>query len=387
MNGQHDAHSDEAQKRLDDLRRENAYLSKLAESNAARLLASDAQAIAVRHELEQKRRGFRLMAELAVALGQDADHESVFVSVSRRINATLNMQRTAILIPDGDNIFTTGVLQGYTAEERIALAGQRIDMGPQPIDPMVPILITGADSPDRMRPLREALQLPYLIAAPVMLKNEIAAFLVTGRLLEQQPYLPRLGASDAETVQTVATYMAAILAEYRLREAETMAKHDPLTRLLNLRGTSEQLANTIAIARRGGFYAAVMFLDLDGFKSVNDTYGHAAGDYVLQTVAERLGTCVRESDFVGRIGGDEFLVVLSHVRLPKDARVVARKIIAKINEPIRCGVSEYHVGASVGIAIYPDNGSDGSALIRSADEAMYMVKSKGKNNFAFAADD
>lgn len=370
-------------KELVRLRKENEYMRRLVENGVSRLLTSDAQSIAIRHELEQKRRGFRLMAELAVELGQNGDYKKVFVSVSRRINATLNMQRTVVLLPDGDNTFRPGVLQGYSAEEKEVIATRRIRIGAELLDAVRPVLVTGADPAAYMKALREALNLPYLIAAPVLLKGKTAALLVTGRMSEQQPYLPRLGASDVETVQTVAAYLAAILAEHRLQQAENLAKHDFLTELPNLRGTSERLHHTLAIAKRGGFYAAVMFVDLDGFKAVNDAHGHAAGDIVLQNVAERLRSCVRESDFVGRIGGDEFIVVLSHVRLPKDAKVVAKKIIESINAPIVAGGVECRVGASVGIAIFPDHGSDEASLIRAADEAMYSIKSKGKNGVAF----
>lgn len=370
---------------IDDLRGEVRYLREMAEQTASRMLTLDAQSIAIRHELEQKRRGFRLMAELAVTLGQDADYESVFVSVSRRINATLNMQRTAVLFPEGENVFRATVLQGYPSEEKELIAARRIAVDAELLDPLRPVLITGADPVTRLGSLREALKLPYLIASPVILHNEVVAILVTGRLMEQRPYLPRLGASDVETVQTVSAYLAAMLAGHRLRQAESLAKHDPLTKLPNLRGTSEQLHHTLALARRGGFFAAAMFIDLDGFKKVNDTYGHAAGDIVLQVVSERLTHCIRGSDFVGRIGGDEFVVVLTHVKRPEDAGFVARKILKKMSEPINIGDNVTKVGASIGIAIFPDNGSDEASLIRAADEAMYMVKSKGKNAFAFAS--
>ena len=372
-------------KELRELRRENGYMRRLVEQTTSRMLSVDLQSIAMRYELEQKRRGFRLMAELAVTLAQDADYENVFMSVSRRINATLNMQRTAVLVPDGDRRhFRPLVLQGYPTDERDAILARRIVVGQELLDPMHPILITAAEPVTRLGSLREALALPYLIAAPVMLRNEVAALLVTGRMLEQRPYLPPLGKSDVETVQTVSAYLAAILAEYRLRQAESLAKHDPLTHLPNLRGTTEKLRHMLALARRSGNFAATMFIDLDGFKAVNDTHGHAAGDIVLQIVADRLSKCVRESDFVGRIGGDEFVVVLSHIKRPGDAAVVAQKIIDSLSTPINAGGATCRVGASVGIAIFPDHGSDETALIRAADEAMYSVKGKGKNAFAFA---
>jgi diguanylate cyclase (GGDEF)-like protein len=370
--------------RIGELENEIRYLRQLVEQTTARMLTVDAQSIAIRHELEQKRRGFRLMAELAVTLGQDADYESVFLSVSRRVNATLNMQRTAVLFPEDDGVFRPRVLQGYPTEDRDRVSTRRILLAPELLDNLHPVLITGADPITKFGSLRESLLLPYLISSPVMLKNKVVAILVTGRLIEQRPYFPRLGKSDVETVQTVSAYLAAILTGYRLRQAESLAKHDPLTQLPNLRGSTEQLHHTLALARRGGFFFATMFLDLDGFKQINDTYGHAAGDVALRTVADRLTDCMRESDFVGRIGGDEFLVVLSHIKRPEDAGMVARKLLKRLAEPIGIGDASVAISASIGIAIFPDNGSAEGELIQAADEAMYNVKSKGKNSFQFA---
>ncbi|MDR1613108.1 MAG: GGDEF domain-containing protein [Planctomycetota bacterium] len=364
--------------------RELRYLRDLVERDAAKLLALDAKIIAIRHELEQKRRGFSLMAELAVTLGGDADYEDAFISVSKRLNATLNMQRTAVLVPDEDGRFRARVLQGYSAGEREPVAARAISVDRELLDPLKPVIVTGADPASRLESFRQALMLPYLISSPVMLKNRMSALLVTGRLIEQRPYFPRLGVSDAESVQTVGAYLAALLTGFQLRQAESMAKHDPLTELPNRRGSTEQLQHALAVARRGGFFFAAMFVDLDGFKQVNDTLGHAAGDVVLRAVADRFSSCMRESDFVGRIGGDEFIVVLSHIKRPEDAGVVAQKLIAKLNEPIIVGDGSAKVSASIGIAIFPDNGSTTGDLIKAADEAMYAVKNKGKCSFAFA---
>lgn len=367
------------------LRRENSYLRQLAEHTAARMLALDAKTLSIRYELEQKRRGFRLMTELAVSLGQDTDFENLFLSTSRRINYTLNMQRTTVLMPTEDeNVFQPGVLQGYSSEERSRIAPLRLRLPPELLDPLCPILVTGQDPNSRLAPFREALELPYLISAPVYLQHSIAAVLVTGRIIEKMPYMPRLGANDVETVQTVSAYLAAMLAGHRLRQAELLAKHDPLTQLPNLRGTTEHLRHLLALARRGGNLPTVMFIDLDGFKQVNDTFGHSAGDIVLRIIGERLRDCLRESDIVGRIGGDEFLVMLSHIADPRDAGIVARKILEALAMPIDvCGATA-KIGASIGIAVFPEHGCDETGLIRAADAAMYSVKSSGKNSYAFA---
>ena len=205
---------------VDRLSAELQYLRRHSEQLTVKMLALDAKAIGMRHELEQKRRGFSLIAELAVTLGKDSDYMSVFISVSRRINAALNMQRTAILMPDDDGLFRATVLRGYTPEEEVAISGKIIAVDAEMLDPMNPVVVTGADPADRLRSLREALALPFFISAPVIVHNEVAALLVTGRLVEQRPFLLRLGCYDVETVQMVSTYLAAMLTGQRLVEAE-----------------------------------------------------------------------------------------------------------------------------------------------------------------------
>ncbi|MDL2259651.1 response regulator [Deltaproteobacteria bacterium OttesenSCG-928-K17] len=204
---------------------EAGYLKRMSEHTVARLLKADFTAITMRQELEQKRRGFRLMADLAVALSPGTDYLSVFISVSRRVNAALNMQRTAVLTPDKNGLFQPVVLQGYPAEDIERIENQSLKLDPGMLDPEKPVLITGADPDDFMADLRGLLDLPYLISSPVMLNKEVAAVLVTGRQVEQPPFLPRLGQSDLETVQTVSSYLAAMLTGLKL-EAQEHRTHD-----------------------------------------------------------------------------------------------------------------------------------------------------------------
>lgn len=202
---------------VEDLRREVNYLLELVEQTASRMLTVDAQATAIRQELEQKRRGFRLMAELAVTFGQETDFERVFIAVSRRINSTLNMQRTAVLFPEEDGLFKATVLQGYSREEKKAISELRVEVDPALLAPVNPVIVTGGDSPALYQSLRTDLALPFFIAVPILLQSRVAALLVTGRVQEQRPFFPRLDGSDAETVQTVGAYLAAMLAGHRLQ--------------------------------------------------------------------------------------------------------------------------------------------------------------------------
>lgn len=369
---------------LGELRREVAYLRRRTEQLAASLVQADTLSAAIRHELEQKRRGFTLMGELAVTLGQDTDYESAFSSISSRLNGALNMQRTAVLTPNDDGSFSAAVLQGYAPDERQAVAARRLALPAEFLDPLHPVLITAADDDGRCAAVREALALRCLISTPVVLHGETVALLVTGRLGEQRPFLPRLGHSDVETVQAVGAYLAAVLAGQRMRRAESLANYDPLTELPNLRLATEHLRHTVALAKREGFRTAVLFIDLDGFKAINDTLNHAGGDAALRIVANRLRASVRSADTVGRIGGDEFVIVLSHVERAEDVAAVARKIIATVAEPLDVYGTPCQIGASIGIAIHPEHGNDAAALLCAADEAMYAVKNSGKNAFRFA---
>ena len=162
-----------------------------------------------------------------------------------------------------------------------------------------------------------------------------------------------------------------------------VSQRDALTGMPNRALILDRLDSAIAAARRHGTRIAVVFLDLDHFKPINDTLGHAGGDEVLQWVAQRLQSIVRDSDTVSRYGGDEFLVLLSDVSQPSDAALLAGKMSSALAAPIRVGDYLFHVSASVGIALYPDDGEDATTLINRADAAMYRVKRAGGSDFEF----
>jgi diguanylate cyclase (GGDEF)-like protein/PAS domain S-box-containing protein len=162
-----------------------------------------------------------------------------------------------------------------------------------------------------------------------------------------------------------------------------LAQHDSLTDLPNRLLLSDRLTQAIAMAQRQGHRLAVMFLDLDRFKHVNDSLGHLVGDTLLQSVARRLVGCVRASDTVSRQGGDEFVVLLSQIEHADDAAASARKIHAAMVAPHDIGNHRLHIGVTIGIGIYPDDGLDAEALIRCADTAMYDAKERGGNGFRF----
>jgi diguanylate cyclase (GGDEF)-like protein/PAS domain S-box-containing protein len=162
-----------------------------------------------------------------------------------------------------------------------------------------------------------------------------------------------------------------------------MAQHDALTALPNRMLLNDRLTQAISLARRRGNHLAVLFVDLDRFKLVNDSLGHDMGDQLLQSVAECLVTCVRSSDTVSRQGGDEFVVLLSQVEHAEDAAIGARKVLTALSAPHHLAEQALQVTASIGVSIYPDDGQDGDALIKGADAAMYRAKATGGNNYQF----
>ncbi len=168
------------------------------------------------------------------------------------------------------------------------------------------------------------------------------------------------------------------------KELKHMATHDLLTGLPTRILYKEHLSYAIANAVRHKDKIAVMFIDLDGFKEVNDTHGHEAGDELLQKVASTLLGEIRGNDSVARFGGDEFVIMLSDLRDKNGAVNVAQDIIHSLSREFRLTQGVVHIGVSIGIAMYPDHAKDVDSLIKAADIAMYLVKNKGKNAYVFA---
>lgn len=162
-------------------------------------------------------------------------------------------------------------------------------------------------------------------------------------------------------------------------QLKNLAHFDSLTSLPNRVLFDDRLKLALAYAKREKKMIAVMFLDLDLFKEINDLHGHEVGDLVLKLVAKRLNACVRESDTVARLGGDEFIILLPMMDAQGDAVLVANKIVEAISQPIIAAQTSLHVTSSIGIAIYPQHGADEKILVLNADMAMYQAKRNGKN--------
>ena len=198
-------------------------LKALCEQDAAKVLQLDAQSIVTRYELERKRRGFRLMSDLMTLLLEHSDTQNVITSAAQRINATLNMQRTVVLVPTLDGLFIPAVLQGYPEEEREEIAPMRLRLPAEMTGVNHAVLVNSEDGKHYLAEVRRALRLPYFVSLPIVQRGELAYVLITGRMVEQPPFLSPLGQGDVETLQAIGALMSSVLLRRSLEEAEDRA--------------------------------------------------------------------------------------------------------------------------------------------------------------------
>ena len=195
-------------------------------------------------------------------------------------------------------------------------------------------------------------------------------------------------ANERLVIATVRAQTMTEAAESATERMSYMAQHDFLTGLPNRALLTERLAQSIALAERHGKRVALLYLDLDHFKHINDSLGHAIGDQLLQSAAKRLQACLpRHSDTVSRQGGDEFVVLLAEIYAAEDAAAAAEKLIKAMAEPHLIGGHRLHVTLSIGISLYPDDGLNAETVVKNADTAMYHAKKAGRNNYRMFAPD
>lgn len=199
-------------------------------------------------------------------------------------------------------------------------------------------------------------------------------------------------ASAAGTVLAGLSIAAYLVIAWELRERRQLtarierdANHDSLTQLPNRRFFEQWLSYTLAQARRDKSHVGLLFVDLDGFKAVNDRYGHKAGDALLAEVAHRFRRIVRESDLLVRLGGDEFALIAPNAKDGRELAQVAQRLLATLSDPGEPRLSDPPLGASIGVAFFPEDARELSGLITAADEAMYTAKRAGSNRIAFYA--
>lgn len=214
---------------------------------------------------------------------------------------------------------------------------------------------------------------------PVILKGALVAVIGIG-----YRDAPSLSEDDHVHVRNVADRVAvALLAVEREKQLYRQAHYDPLTGLPNRLYIEDRLKQEIAHARRENQPLALLFIDLDRFKDINDTLGHAAGDNLLRQAAARLQGCVRAVDTVARLGGDEFVIVLTGIGSPRGAQVAAENAIRVLSHPIEVGDRETFMSCSIGVTLFPEDGATGEELLRKADTAMYRAKQNGRGRYVF----
>ncbi|MGH8150553.1 MAG: putative bifunctional diguanylate cyclase/phosphodiesterase [Steroidobacteraceae bacterium] len=214
---------------------------------------------------------------------------------------------------------------------------------------------------------------------PVTVAGRVEAILAAG-FIEAPAAGPRLSRCGGELAARLGVALSRAARDERLyREAH----YDPLTALPNRLLFRDHLSREIAGSTEGAFRGALLYIDLDHFKSVNDGFGHAVGDQLLTVVAQRLRACVKDGDLVARLGGDEFTIVLREVNDAMAAAGVAQRVAETLQQPVHIGSGEHHVSASIGVTLFPDDGQSLEDLVRNADTAMYRAKEAGRGRFMF----
>lgn len=327
------------------------------------------------------------MFELVSACSHLQAHDSIFSLLAQRIHRIFEFERISILIC-GEN---REILKTIVIENRIWREAQPEQISLSEMDLILQTLISGEVSSGAVG-----------ISVPMLSGGHVIGLLCIATSCQ------RCSSPDLRLLQFLAVILAGTF-ERVARDSMTtslrshpfsadgtseasmskshavslhmtyLAQHDSLTNLPNRWLLYEHLARAMALSIRYQRRLAVLFLDLDRFKKINDSMGHSIGDQVLCQISARMAGCVRASDTVGRIGGDEFVVVLAELENERDATICAEKIAAAVAAPLRINNEDIHLTLSIGIAIYPGDGEDAAAMIRSADTAMYRAKSEGRD--------
>jgi len=315
---------------------------------------------------------YSLTRALRSGIARKAAEDAIFLE-KERAQVTLNSIGDAVVSTDfGGNI----TYLNRAAERMTGWSGEKA--AGRPFAEVVQI-IEGVTR----EPIRDPMQL-------AIKQNQTVGLTSHCILIRRDGYESAIEDSTAPIHSRRGQVIGSVMVFHDVREALAMslkmthlAQHDFLTGLPNRLLLKDRITQAISLSRRQGKHIAMLFLDLDGFKNINDSQGHEIGDKLLQLVAQRTVACVRSSDTVSRHGGDEFVVLLSEVAAAGDAAISAEKILAAIAMPHAISGHDLHLSASIGISIYPEDGHDADSLIKSADTAMYQAKGKGTNNYQF----
>ncbi len=313
-----------------------------------------------------------LVRALSYAVERKAMDEQLF-SERERAEVTLNSIGDAVACTDsaGNLTFLNRVAEKLTGWSWAEAEGR----------PMTEVLriLHGATGASIANPMELAIGCDRTVHLPancVILRRD-------GSRLPIEESVAPIHDSQGRSAGTVIVLRDVSAARDMQRQITHSAEHDFLTGLPNRMLLNDRIDQAILLAPRHGQQVAVLFLDLDGFKHINDFLGHSAGDKLLQSVAGSIVRCVRSSDTVSRQGGDEFVILLSEAQQGEDAAIVAKRILEAVARPHTVDQRDLHVTASIGVSIFPDDGADAETLIKNADTAMYQAKENGRQGFRF----
>ncbi len=344
-------------------------LSHLRDEDVARLAVQNG---AQDYLLDERLDGYSLPKALSNMLRRSAYAEGQFLE-RERAQVTLNSIGDAVISTDlaGNVTYLNTVAESMTGWSRREACGR-------PLQEVLRI-IDGDSRQPALNPLSLAI-----------LHNKTVGLSANCLLIRRDGYESAIEDTAAPIHDQRGQVTGAVIVFHDVGVARAMslrmsylAQHDFLTELPNRMLLNDRLTQAIASAHRHSKALAVLFLDVDNFKHINDSLGHATGDQLLKSIAARLVACVRSSDTVSRQGGDEFVVLLSEVTHTQDVAVAADKILAAASAPHRIGHQDLHVTVSVGIGVYPDDGTDAETLLKNADLALFCAKTHGRNNHQF----
>jgi diguanylate cyclase (GGDEF)-like protein/PAS domain S-box-containing protein len=314
--------------------------------------------------------GYWLPRALSHAIERKLSEEA-FVAEAERVEVTLNSVGDALLNTDisGRVTHLNGNAETMTGWPRAEAAGR-------PLGEVLHIVDCATREPPADHVERATSGPPNLVSNCVLIRRDGLESAIEH---SAAPTHDRLGLVTGASI-VVRDVSAARAMSLQMSH---LASHDPLTDLPNRLLLADRLGRALALAHRHNRRLAVLFLDIDRFKYINDSLGHMLGDELLRSVAREVTMCVRSSDTVSRHGGDEFVVVLSELEHAEDAAVGARKIIAALARPHKLAGHELHISASIGISVYPDDGEAAETLLKNADMALYRAKEQGRDCYQF----
>ncbi len=363
-----------------------------------------------RAQAEEARRQMTFLAEASTLLASSLDHETTLARVARLAVPYLADGCVVDILEEDQTVRRLAVAATDPSKEELGRELiRRYPPGPNDSDPLQRVLQTGKPiflpliteemlasvaRDEEYLKIARSLDMKSAIIVPLLARERTLgaiSFVLTDSDRRYRPADLALAEDLARragmAVDNARLYRAAQEEIKERKRAEDhlqfLADHDPLTRLPNRVVFADRLGQAIHRARRHPNLIAVLFLDLDGFKSINDSLGHAVGDQLLKEIADRLVHSVRQSDTVARLGGDEFTLILADLEEAQDIPGITQAILNLLAKPFRLEGYKLSVTASIGISLYPPDGEDPEILLKKADKAMYLAKERGKNNYQF----